>query len=247
MDEEIKSEILQDEDADVFQEALAYLQQKAVVSYADFKRLREWYRPLAFSVSGYTSLEVLNAFLEALQEAVESGTTKRDFREQMNSFLENQGYDGMLPYHADTIFRQNLQTAYNVGHYQKMTDPDVMERRKYWQYQTAGDNEVREEHRVMDGRVYAADDPIWDIWYPPNGFGCRCAVVSRTEAWVKSHGITVETMIPTMINPKTRQAEGALPDKGFRTNPAKAKWTPNLVGFPEVLRKAWEEREQKAR
>ena len=82
MDEEITSEILQDEDADVFREALAYLQQKAVVSYTDFKRLREWYRPLAFSVSGYTSLEVLNTFLEALQEAVESGTTKRDFREQ---------------------------------------------------------------------------------------------------------------------------------------------------------------------
>ena len=84
MDEEITSEILQDEDADVFREALAYLQQKAVVSYTDFKRLREWYRPLAFSVSGYTSLEVLNAFLEALQEAVESGTTKRDFREQFS-------------------------------------------------------------------------------------------------------------------------------------------------------------------
>lgn len=81
MDEEIKGEILQDEDADVFREALAYLQQKAVVSYADFKRLREWYRPLAFSVSGYTSLEVLNTFLEELQKAVESGSTKRDFME----------------------------------------------------------------------------------------------------------------------------------------------------------------------
>ena len=64
---------------------------------------------------------------------------------------------------------------------------------------------------------------------------------------MKSHGITVEDMIPTTVNPKTRQAEGALPDEGFRTNPAKAKWTPDLVGFPEVLKKAWRKREQKAR
>ena len=76
---------------------------------------------------------------------MKEGTTKRDFREQMNSFLEEHGYDALTPYHADMIFRQNIQTAYNVGHYQQMTDPDVMERRNYWQYQTAGDSHVREE------------------------------------------------------------------------------------------------------
>lgn len=246
MDEKIKSEILQGGEKDVFQEALTYLQQKAVVPYADFKRMREWYRSLAFSVAGYTSLEVLNTFLEALQDAVKEGTTKRDFREQMNSFLEEHGYDALTPYHADMIFRQNIQTAYNVGHYQQMTDPDVMERRNYWQYQTAGDSHVREEHQIMDGRVYPADDPIWDIWFPPNGFGCRCTVVSRTEAWVKGHGISVEHTAPTMMNPKTKEAEGVLPDKGFRTNPAKAKWTPDLAGFPEVLKEAWEKRQREA-
>ena len=35
-------------------------------------------------------------------------------------------------------------------------------------------------------------------------------------------------------------------DKGFRTNPAKAKWTPNLAGFPEVLKEAWEKRQREA-
>ncbi|MFQ7874045.1 phage minor head protein [Enterocloster sp.] len=70
----------------------------------------------------------------------------------MDRFLEERGYDGLTPYHADRIFRQNMLTAYSVGHYQQMTDPDVMGRRRYWQYQTAGDRHVRESHAAMDGR-----------------------------------------------------------------------------------------------
>lgn len=43
----------------------------------------------------------------------------------MDRFLEERGYEGLTPYHADRIFRQNMLTAYSVGHYQQMTDPDV--------------------------------------------------------------------------------------------------------------------------
>ena len=154
MDEQIVKEILNGEKKEVFQEALKFLEQKGALTYKDFKKLKEWYSPLAFSVAGYTQLEVLNQFLEELKEAVKEGTTKEQFRKNMNQFLEEQGYDGITPYHADLIFRQNMQTAYSVGHYQQMTDPDVMERRKYWQYQTAGDGHVRESHQVMDGRGF---------------------------------------------------------------------------------------------
>ena len=77
----------------------------------------------------------------------------------MDRFLEERGYDGLTPYHADRIFRQNMLTAYSVGHYQQMTDPDVTERRKYWQYQTAGDGHVRESHAAMDGRVFPSGFP----------------------------------------------------------------------------------------
>lgn len=171
MDERIVNEVLDGSKKEAFQEALDFLKQKAVIPYKEFKKLEERYRPLAFSVAGFTQLEVLNQFLKELQAAIEEGTTKEQFRKNMDQFLEEQGYDGITPYHADTIFRQNMQTAYNVGHYQQMTDPDVMQHRKYWQYQTAGDGHVRESHQMMDGKVYPADSKVWDTWYPPNGFG----------------------------------------------------------------------------
>ena len=100
----------------------------------------------------------------------------------MNDFLERNGYEGLNPFNADVIFRTNMQTAYNAGHYKSMTNPTTKKLRPFWKYITAGDGEVRESHAQMEGRIYPADDPIWDIWYPPNGFRCRCTVVSLTKS-----------------------------------------------------------------
>ena len=64
MDKQIIKELKEGTEPEVFGEALAFLEKKGVIRYADFRKLKEWYRPLAFSVAGYTELEVLNQFLE---------------------------------------------------------------------------------------------------------------------------------------------------------------------------------------
>lgn len=228
------------EDA-TFQEALNFLKKKAVIQYSDFKKMSDKYNNLAFSVKGYTSLDILNKFLTELQTAIKTGSTKEAFRETMNGFLAENGYTGLTPYHSDMIFRQNILTAYSVGHYESMTDPDVISRRKYWQYQTAGDGNVRESHATMDGRVYPADSDIWDTWYPPNGFGCRCIVVSLTPEQVERKGLQIETLLPNTIDPESKAITAALPDKKFRSNPAKAEWRPDMAGFPSSLKKIYAE------
>lgn len=40
-------------------------------------------------------------------------------------------YEGITPYQAENIFRTNIQTAYNVGHYKQMTEPGVKALRPY--------------------------------------------------------------------------------------------------------------------
>ncbi len=84
-------------------------------------------RAKAFTVSGYTSLEVLQEFLDLADKAAEEGTTKEQFREDMNRFLEEHGYEGINPWKCDNIFRTNMQTALNAGHYKSMTDETTME------------------------------------------------------------------------------------------------------------------------
>ncbi len=45
------------------------------------------------------------------------------------------------------------------------------------QYQTAGDNKVRNAHQVLDGKVFDLNDPEAMDLLPPNGYGCRCEFV----------------------------------------------------------------------
>lgn len=228
----------------IFKDAVKFLQSKTSLPEAIYKQMDEEAKGKAFTVSGYTSLEVLNAFKDMLSKAIEEGMTKAQFQEEMNSFLENKGYAGMDPFKTDVIFRTNIQTAYNAGHYKSMTDPTTMKLRPYWKYVTAGDEHVREDHAVMDDRVYAADDPIWDIWYPPNGFRCRCSVISLSKSQFEKGGYILETKVPKNINLESGTAEPIFPDKGFSNNPAKVVWKPDLSGFPKELKEVFKEHEK---
>lgn len=229
----------------VFKAAVEFLKKKKSVSKEEFLKMDEASRAKAFMVSGYTKAEVLDSFLQALTEAVELGSTKEEFQKKMNAFLEENGYEGVNPFKADVIFQTNLQTAYNAGHYKSMTDDTAIKLRPFWQYRTAADGNVREEHAQMHGKVYRADDPIWDVWYPPNGFRCRCSVVSLSERQVKERGLTVETKPPRKVDQETGEILESRPDKGFATNPAKQVWEPDLTVLSTPVRKVFEKRKRK--
>jgi len=228
----------------VFKDAVAFLKKKKPLAEDEYRALSSKSRARAFAVSGYTSLTVLQEFLDCLVKAAEEGTTKEQFQEQMNNFLEEHGYEGVNPWKSDNIFRTNMQTAFNAGHYKSMTDETVMKIRPYWQYQTAGDREVRESHAAMAGRVYRADDPIWDVWYPPNGFRCRCTVTSLTKCQVESRGLRVETKMPYNVDLFTGEIKPIFPDKGFSNNPAKDVWQPDMSNLSLQLRSLYRERKQ---
>lgn len=217
-----------------FQEAADYFKERVPVTASQFYKISEQYRSLAFTVSGYTKAHILKKFYDELQTALEDGTTLSQFRSNMNEFLEANGYEGLDPLQADNIFRTNIQTAYNVGHYQKMTDPTVMKLRPYWQYDAVNDSHTRPSHLMMDGKVFPADSPVWDTWYPPNGFRCRCKVRTLSQRQVEQRGLTVEAAAPSALRP----------DPQFDTNPAKVRFTPDMKDYPASLVKAYQKREK---
>lgn len=216
-----------------FEEAVAYFKERVPVTASKFYAIAEQYRSLAFTVSGYTKAQILKRFYDEILSALEDGVTLSEFRANMNEFLESEGYEGLDPLQADNIFRTNIQTAYNVGHYEQMTDPAVMKLRPYWQYDAVNDSHTRPSHLLMDGRVYPADSSVWDTWFPPNGFRCRCTVKTLSRRQVEERGLTVETTFPDVA-----------PDPHFSTNPAKVRFKPDLKNYPEPLVKAFKEREK---
>ena len=224
-----------------FEEAANYFKEKIPMRASEFYKLADEYKSLAFTVSGYSKAQVLKKFHDELLKAIEEGTTMGDFKDKMNEFLVKKGYEGITNFQADNIFRTNIQTAYQVGHYKQMITPEILKYRPYWQYDAVNDRHTRPSHLAMDGRVFRAYDPIWDIWYPPNGFRCRCGVKTLSERQVKERGLKVETGAPIAA-----EADGKftniLPDPDFANNPAKVAFTPDLKDYPDSIRKVFERR-----
>lgn len=228
-----------------FKEAADYFKERVPVTASQFYKIAEQYRTLAFTVSGYTKAQILKRFYDELLAAIEEGNSLGEFRSNMNDFLKTEGYEGITPFQADTIFRTNIQTAYNVGHYEQLTEPTVLRVRPYWQYDAVNDTHTRPSHLAMDGKVFPADSPIWDTWFPPNGFRCRCTVKSLSKRQVEQQDIKVETETPTAAELPDGRYVNVLPDPQFNTNPAKVRFTPDLKGYPEQLVKAYKKQEKK--
>ncbi len=224
-----------------FEAAEEYFKGKIPVSKSEFYKLVDEYKTKAFIVSGYNNSEIIKKFMNELQNAIDNGTTLKDFQKNMNSFLENKGYEGITPYQADNIFRTNIQTAYSVGHYTAMTDPEVKRLRPYWEYDAVNDGKTRPSHRAMDGLVYPADHSFWDTYYPPNGFRCRCGVTTLSKRQVEQRGLSVMEEIPDRgVDKETGELFRIHPDKNFGYNPAKKAFEADLKGYPEALKKAYE-------
>jgi SPP1 gp7 family putative phage head morphogenesis protein len=45
------------------------------------------------------------------------------------------------------------------------------------QYRTAGDARVRDEHAALNDITLPKSDPFWTVYYPPNGWNCRCRAI----------------------------------------------------------------------
>ncbi len=224
-------------------EAIKFFGNKAILTADEFYALESWARSRAFTVAGVTKAEVLNDIHSAVDDALQQGTTLEDFRGKLQEIMQNRGWEGTTPWHEETIFRTNIQTAYSVGRYEQIQK--VKEAFPYLQYLAIDDDRVRPEHLAMNGRIFPIDSPVWDEWTPPNGFNCRCSTRPISQAEAESRGLLddIEMDNPsgksvTVKDPLTDEPIEVIlkPDKGFDVNPAVVPYTPDLSKLPEELR-----------
>jgi len=78
----------------------------------------------------------------------------------------------------------------------------------YLQYETVGDNNVRDEHALLDGVVRKITDSFWATHYPPNGWGCRCSAIQLPVSHAKETKIIPRVPVPQMF--RTNLADAGL-------------------------------------
>lgn len=217
----------------------------------------------AFTVAKVIRLDILQAIRAELQKALNEGTTFADFQNTLEPRLKKMGWWGLAPDPKDpsgqvqlgsperlkTIFDTNIQGAYGAGRWKQIEDGKKA--RPYVQYSAILDGATRPAHRLLHQRVYAADDQALSVIAPPNGWKCRCTLVSVSPYEMERDGLTVQEP-PTpisrevVISEKTGEVKTVkgiqlkdgsqfFPDAGFDFNPGMRPWKPDLAKYDKDL------------
>lgn len=148
-------------------------------------RVLAGYRKRATGATALMLDSLSRSVIARVEYAIEEGDTLRDFAQGVRDDTVALGISPASSSYLETVYRTNIQTAYGAGRFRQITDPDVLDVRRWVQYRTAGDNRVRANHAALDGVIFDSSSSEWHRIAPPCGFNCRCSVVTLSDAQLK--------------------------------------------------------------
>ncbi|HDR0995743.1 TPA: minor capsid protein [Pasteurella multocida] len=185
--------------------AVDYLKAKGYSITWNWQEQLEEAHARAFTVAKATRAEILETLHQATIQAIEQGIPEREFIKNLTPKLQELGWWGKQvtvdgkgnaeqvqlgsPRRLRTILRTNKITAYHAGRYAAQIEN--ADEQPYWQYVAVRDSRTRTSHLALHGKVYRYDDPIWESFYPPNDWGCRCRVRALSEFKLNKQGLKV--------------------------------------------------------
>jgi len=188
-------------------DAIEAFKARGLVEDTDFETLLGDYAQRSAVARQLMLDQVQSEVMRHLTDAITAGETLPQFADKVNELTASLGLAPGKPSYLEMVFRTNVQSAYGAGRYKAINNPVVASSRPYVQYRTVGDARVRDEHAVLDGQTYAVDDPVWQRIAPPNGFNCRCSMITLSKA--QAVGVPISTAIP----------DGYIPTPGFDQPP----------------------------
>ena len=145
--------------------------------YNDIENEMEYARQKYFWIKKVTDINVTEKIFKQMSNTLENGGTFKEWKKDVDNILSQSGLtlnEGYLK----TVFRTNMNHAYNAGIYMKMDK--YKERYPYYQYCGTLDGREQEHTRELNGKIFKIGTPEADKYFPPNGFNCRCYTVSLT-------------------------------------------------------------------
>ncbi len=146
----------------------------------------------AFVVAGANRNEIIADFRKAVDNAINNGATLEEFRKDFDKIVKKHGWDynGGRNWRSRIIYETNLYSSYQAGRYQQQMR--IKHLRPYWQYRHRdGQQHPRPVHQSFDDLVLPYDDPFWQVYYPTNGYGCKCTVIAHSAKSLQKRGLKV--------------------------------------------------------
>ncbi|MGQ0287129.1 phage head morphogenesis protein [Pasteurellaceae bacterium 22721_9_1] len=174
-----------------FQEQARYFAKKINLPTESYLDIQGEEHDYFFVVAGANRNEIVDAFRQAVDNAIEQGATLAQFRKDFDEIVDNTGwqYKGGRNWRTRIIYDTNVYGAYNRGRLKQHLElADVL---PYWEYQHNDNAHPRQAHVDLDGTIRPASDPFWKYYYPIKAYGCHCTVIAHDEADLKNMSKTV--------------------------------------------------------
>lgn len=172
-----------------FLERIAFFRAKLNLPTEHWRDIQRGAHDRAFVVAGAAKADLLADLRGAVDKAVQGGTLQ-EFRKDFRQIVQRRGWTGWTgegskggeAWRTKVIYQSNVAASYAAGRRQQMLSPTLLARQPFWRY-VHNDSVIdpRPHHKAWgDARLTLRyDHPFWDTHYPPNGWGCKCRVVSE--------------------------------------------------------------------
>lgn len=201
--------------------AADYLRARGVEPAADFYARLEHLRQEAWTLAKISDVEQIEQVKQSLVKALEEGKSFREWQQALTPEML------ALPKHyQETVFRTAVLSSYNGAKWTHFRAH--AERRPILRYIAINDRRTRPAHHALHGLMMPVGDARWANLAPPNGFNCRCSMMSLSERQAKAFGYTgAPEEIPTWEDEHGVQHTAA-PDNGWAHSPERSDLTEHL-------------------
>lgn len=173
----------------------------------------------AFTVAKVMFADILQKIYDYIEQAKSEGWTLKQFQDNLLPALENSGWTGASPSRLKVIYDTNMQMAYAQGKYKQQKL--ISDLYPYWKYVQIQRPTKRHDHSLFHNKIFRHDDSIWDLIYPPSGFGCKCSVIPIKDA--------------TNVEDGSNYIKLVKESKQFQLTPLKA-WKPETELYVEGIK-----------
>lgn len=220
-----------------FAEQVAFFRQKLgnLVSSEKWDDLWQDEHDRAFMVAGAATADLLADLAAAVDKAIADGETLQAFRKRFGEIVTRHGWAGWtgddrttdrpqggkgVAWRTRVIYETNLITSYSAGRLAQLKDGGY----EWWVYKHSDFvRRPRPHHVALDGVTRRADDPFWQTYSPPNGWGCRCRIIgARGPRDFARYGGDPDKPLPEWVgkpNPKSTFGTPIGIDDGFAYQP----------------------------
>ncbi|MBD8890908.1 phage minor head protein [Roseibium litorale] len=224
-------------------EITAFFEGKALKPAFHYRDVLPEEHAFAFTVAKAVKTEVLTEIRDAVSTAIREGKTLKAFQQELEPALKTLGWWGRKsmvdpktgetvsaqlgsPRRLKTIYWANTRTARAAGLWERAQRTKRV--LPYFIYRLGPSEHHRPQHEARSGTILPVDDPVWDEWFPPNGWGCKCWIRQiGVEEADRLGGISEAPVIDyvEVLNKRTGKTEWVPEgiDPGWNSNPGRAR------------------------